>query len=205
MGARAASPSTSNSCNRRLTYVERCAFCCTGRLRKTSAVSPSGRLFPVVSLVSALEKLVASKPSVSIYVSFLFEFSQLLAVFVPLWLPRCCLHAAHRGLQSFMSVSVSGVMSFSSSNLSHLTCKLGFGPGGALLCCSACFNVVSAPSRFKCLRLIQICLLSSLCLCAEIPFSFHYPIRVRNYGPFALLVSVLQSSAVFQFCLAQFL
>ena len=165
--------------------------------RKTSAVGPSGRLLPNVSLISALEKLVASKPSVSTHVSFFFEFSQLLTVVVPLWLPRCCLHAAHRGLQSFRSVSVSGVMSSCSSNLSHLTCKHGLGPGGALLCCSACFNVVSAPSRFRCLRLIQICLPSSLGLCAEISFSFYYPIRVRNSGPFALLVSVLKSSTVY--------
>ena len=68
----------STSCSLRLISVENCALCSRGRLRSTSAVSPSGLFFPAVSLFSAWTKFVASKPTVSTLVSFSLEFSQLL-------------------------------------------------------------------------------------------------------------------------------
>ena len=68
----------STSCSLRLTSVENCALCSRGRLRSTSAVSPSGLFFPAGSLFNAWTKFVASKPSVSTLVSFSLEFSQLL-------------------------------------------------------------------------------------------------------------------------------
>ena len=180
LGVRAAvhsnhSPSKFNSWGRSLLSAENCTLCCRGEFRRTSSVSPSGLCFPALRLFNALAKLVVSKPFVSNPVRFTSEFSQFL-------IGLCRTSAALPFLspcsaQRFSKCSISrcsGVISILSSYLPYLTCQLGLRCGGALPTCSAGFSVFFPASRFRCLRLLQICLVSSLCLGIEIYFFFPF-------------------------------